>query len=51
MPRDPTVIGAFNHPTDDEFFCISVGCFTCERWDGEGCRMDRDRKGIEDGHA
>ena len=51
MPRDATEIGAENHPTDDEFFCISVGCFTCERWDGEDCVMDRDRKGIEDGHA
>ena len=51
MPRDPTVIGAVDYPTDDEFFCISVRCFTCERWDGEGCEMDRDRKAIEDGHA
>ena len=36
MPKDPTEIGAENRPTDDEFFCISVGCFTCERWDGCG---------------
>ena len=36
MPRDPTEIGAEHHPTDDEFYCISVGCFIFDRWDG-GC--------------
>ena len=34
--RGLTQIGAVDHPTDDEFFCISVGCFTFERWDGGG---------------
>ena len=34
--RDLTQIRAVDHPTDDEFFCICVGCFTFERWDGGG---------------
>ena len=34
--RDLTQIRAVDHPTDDEFFCICVGCFTFERWDGDG---------------
>ena len=41
MPRDPTEIGAEKGPTHNEFFCIFVGCFTFERWDGGGGGIGR----------